>query len=139
MTDEEIEKLRHSAKMLREVIEQTVEPMPAWSLLTALGNRMKFVRQPKKQSVERIEKWVLQSVVPSLAVLKKTGHWHEIIEAINGVDLSSEHQKLVEANLVNAITQAKSVLHQGNINFDREKEKYDEETAEFEKKANLPF
>ncbi|MBA5813321.1 replication initiation factor [Leuconostoc lactis] len=138
-TNEPIDAQKLKSDKVREVIEQTVEPMPAWSLLTALGNRMKFVRQPKKQSVERIEKWVLQSVVPSLAVLKKTGHWHEIIEAINSVELSAEHQKLVEANLVNAITQAKSVLHQGNINFDREKEKYDEETAEFEKKANLPF
>lgn len=138
-TDEPIDTQKLKSDKVREVIEQTVEPMPAWSLLTALGNRMKFVRQPKKQSVERIEKWVLQSVVPSLAVLKKTGHWHEIIEAINSVELSAEHQKLVEANLVNAITQAKSVLHQGNINFDKEKEKYDEETAEFEKKANLPF
>ncbi|WP_188354143.1 replication initiation factor domain-containing protein [Leuconostoc falkenbergense] len=138
-TDEPIDAQKLKSDKVREVIEQTVEPMPAWSLLTALGNRMKFVRQPKKQSVERIEKWVLQSVVPSLAVLKKTGHWHEIIEAINSVELSAEHQKLVEANLVNAITQAKSVLHQGNINFDKEKEKYDEETAEFEKKANLPF
>ena len=138
-TDEPIDAQKLKSDKVREVIEQTVEPIPAWSLLTALGNRMKFVRQPKKQSVERIEKWVLQSVVPSLAVLKKTGHWHEIIEAINSVELSAEHQKLVEANLVNAITQAKSVLHQGNINFDKEKEKYDEETAEFEKKANLPF
>ncbi|WP_370928876.1 replication initiation factor domain-containing protein [Leuconostoc mesenteroides] len=138
-TNEPIDAQKLKSDTVREVIEQTVEPMPAWSLLTALGNRMKFVRQPKKQSVERIEKWVLQSVVPSLAVLKKTGHWHEIIEAINSVELSAEHQKLVEANLVNAITSAKSVLHQGNINFDKEKEKYDEETAEFEKKANLPF
>ena len=138
-TDEPIDAQKLKSDKVREVIEQTVEPMPAWSLLTALGNRMKFVRQPKKQSVERIEKWVLQSVVPSLAVLKKTGHWHEIIEAINSVELSAEHQKLVEANLVNAITQAKSLLHQGNINFDKDKEKYDEETAEFEKKANLPF
>ncbi|WP_420062648.1 replication initiation factor domain-containing protein [Leuconostoc lactis] len=138
-TNEPIDAQKLKSDKEREVIEQTVEPMPAWSLLTALGNRMKFVRQPKKQSVERIEKWVLQSVVPSLAVLKKTGHWHEIIEAINSVELSAEHQKLVEANLVNAITSAKSVLHQGNINFDKEKEKYDEETAEFEKKANLPF
>ncbi|WP_273708939.1 replication initiation factor domain-containing protein [Leuconostoc mesenteroides] len=138
-TNEPIDAQKLKSDKVREVIEQTVEPIPAWSLLTALGNRMKFVRQPKKQSVERIEKWVLQSVVPSLAVLKKTGHWHEIIEAINSVELSAEHQKLVEANLVNAITQAKSVLHQGNINFDKEKEKYDEETAEFEKKANLPF
>lgn len=138
-TNEPIDAQKLKSDKVREVIEQTVEPMPAWSLLTALGNRMKFVRQPKKQSVERIEKWVLQSVVPSLAVLKKTGHWHEIIESINSVELSAEHQKLVEANLVNAITSAKSVLHQGNINFDKEKEKYDEETAEFEKKANLPF
>ncbi|WP_060461396.1 replication initiation factor domain-containing protein [Leuconostoc mesenteroides] len=138
-TNEPIDAQKLKSDKVREVIEQTVDPMPAWSLLTALGNRMKFVRQPKKQSVERIEKWVLQSVVPSLAVLKKTGHWHEIIEAINSVELSAEHQKLVEANLVNAITNAKSVLHQGNINFDKEKEKYDEETAEFEKKANLPF
>ncbi|KMY80828.1 transcriptional regulator, partial [Leuconostoc mesenteroides subsp. dextranicum] len=129
-TNEPIDAQKLKSDKVREVIEQTVEPMPAWSLLTALGNRMKFVRQPKKQSVERIEKWVLQSVVPSLAVLKKTGHWHEIIEAINSVELSAEHQKLVEANLVNAITNAKSVLHQGNINFDKEKEKYDEETAE---------
>ena len=138
-TNEPIDAQKLKSDKVREVIEQTVDPMPAWSLLTALGNRMKFVRQPKKQSVERIEKWVLQSVVPSLAVLKKTGHWHEIIEAINSVELSAEHQKLVKANLVNAITQAKSVLHQGNINFEKEKEKYDEETAEFEKKANLPF
>lgn len=138
-TNEPIAAQKLKSDKVREVIEQTVEPMPAWSLLTALGNRMKFVRQPKKQSVERIEKWVLQSVVPSLAVLKKTGHWHEIIEAINSVELSAEHQKLVEANLVNAITSAKSVLHQGNINFDKEKEKYDEELAEFEKQANLPF
>ena len=138
-TNEPIDAQKLKSDKVREVIEQTVEPMPAWSLLTALGNRMKFVRQPKKQSVERIEKWVLQSVVPSLAVLKKTGHWHEIIEAINSVELSAEHQKLVEANLVNAITSAKSVLHQGNINFDKEKEKYDEELAEFEKQANLPF
>ena len=138
-TNEPIDAQKLKSDKVREVIEQTVDPMPAWSLLTALGNRMKFVRQPKKQNVERIEKWVLQSVVPSLAVLKKTGHWHEIIEAINSVELSAEHQKLVEANLVNAITNAKSVLHQGNINFDKEKEKYDEETAEFEKKANLPF
>ncbi|WP_273729267.1 replication initiation factor domain-containing protein [Leuconostoc mesenteroides] len=138
-TNEPVDAQKLKSDKVREVIEQTVEPMPAWSLLTALGNRMKFVRQPRKQSVERIEKWVLQSVVPSLAVLKKTGHWHEIIEAINSVELSAEHQKLVEANLVNAITSAKSVLHQGNINFDKEKEKYDEETAEFEKKANLPF
>ncbi|MCT3058860.1 XRE family transcriptional regulator [Leuconostoc citreum] len=138
-TNKPIDAQKLKSDKVREVIEQTVEPMPAWSLLTALGNRMKFVRQPKKQSVERIEKWVLQSVVPSLAVLKKTGHWHEIIEAINSVELSAEHQKLVEANLINAMTNAKSILHQGNINFDKEKEKYDEETAEFEKKANLPF
>ncbi|WP_273946906.1 replication initiation factor domain-containing protein [Leuconostoc mesenteroides] len=109
---------------VRDEIEATLEPMPAWSLLTALGKKMKFVREPKKQSVERIEKWVLQSVVPSLAVLKKTGHWHEIIEAINTVELSAEHEKLVMATTKNAITQASKQL---NINFEKPTKKYNED------------
>lgn len=41
--------------------------------------------------------------------------------------------------LVNAITNSKANLDHGNLNFDKTKRKYDEETAEFEKKANLPF
>ncbi|MGX4593437.1 replication initiation factor domain-containing protein [Leuconostoc sp. JNUCC 76] len=138
-TNEPIDAQKLKSDKVREMIEQTVEPMPAWSLLTALGKKMKFVRQPKRQSVERIEKWVLQSVVPSLAVLKKTGHWHEIIEAMNSVELSAEHQKLVKANLVNAITNANSILHQENMKFDKEQEDYHEETAKFEQKVNLPF
>jgi phage replication initiation protein len=123
-TNEPIDAQKLKSDKVREVIEQTVEPMPAWSLLTALGNRMKFVRQPKKQSVERIEKWVLQSVVPSLAVLKKTGHWHEIIEAINTAELSAEHEKLVMATTKNAITQASKQL---NINFEKPTKKYNED------------
>ena len=123
-TDEPIDAQKLKSDKVREVIEQTVEPMPAWSLLTALGNRMKFVRQPKKQSVERIEKWVLHSVVPSLAVLKKTGHWHEIIEAINTVELSAEQEKLVMATNKNAITQASRQL---NINFEKPTKKYNED------------
>ncbi|MCT4380760.1 replication initiation factor domain-containing protein [Leuconostoc pseudomesenteroides] len=123
-TNEPIDAQKLKSDKVREVIEQTVEPMPAWSLLTSLGNRMKFVRQPKKQSVERIEKWVLQSVVPSLAVLKKTGHWHEIIEAINTVELSAEHEKLVMATTKNAVTQASKHL---NINFEKATKKYNED------------
>lgn len=97
--------------------------MPAWSLLTALGHKMKFVRQPKEQSIERIEKWVLDSVVPSLAVLKKTGHWAEVIEAMNSAELSSEQQKLVKATMINAITQANQKL---TINFEKPKKRYQE-------------
>ncbi|MBZ1515395.1 replication initiation factor domain-containing protein, partial [Leuconostoc mesenteroides] len=82
-TDKPIEEKLLKADKVRDTIESSVEPMPAWSLLTALGHKMKFVRQPKEQSIERIEKWVLESVVPSLAVLKKTGHWAEVIEAMN--------------------------------------------------------
>ncbi|MCU4664767.1 XRE family transcriptional regulator [Leuconostoc mesenteroides] len=115
-TNGKIEDQQLKSDTVRDEIEATVEPMPAWSLLTALGKKMKFVREPKKQSVERIEKWVLQSVVPSLAVLKKTGHWHEIIEAINSVELSAEHEKLVMATTKNAITQASKQL---NINFEK--------------------
>ncbi|GMA68238.1 MULTISPECIES: hypothetical protein [Leuconostoc gelidum group] len=68
-TDKLIEKKLLKADKVRDTIEDSVESMPSWSLLTALGHK------PKEQSVERIEKWVLESILPSLAVLKKTGHW----------------------------------------------------------------
>ncbi|WP_273710048.1 replication initiation factor domain-containing protein [Leuconostoc mesenteroides] len=123
-TNGKIEDQQLKSDTVRDEIETTVEPMPAWSLLTALGQKMKFVREPKKQSVERIEKWVLHSVVPSLAVLKKTGHWHEIIEAINAAELSAEHEKLVMATTKNAITQASKHL---NINFEKPTKKYNED------------
>ena len=123
-TNGKIEDQQLKSDTVRDEIEATVEPMPAWSLLTALGKKMKFVREPKKQSVERIEKWVLQSVVPSLSVLKKTGHWHEIIEAINTAELSAEHEKLVMATTKNAITQASKQL---NINFEKPTKKYNED------------
>lgn len=123
-TNGKIEDHQLKSDTVRDEIEATVEPMPAWSLLTALGKKMKFVREPKKQSVERIEKWVLQSVVPSLAVLKKTGHWHEIIEAINTAELSAEQEKLVMATNKNAITRASKQL---NINFEKPTKKYNED------------
>ncbi|MGG0922457.1 replication initiation factor domain-containing protein [Leuconostoc suionicum] len=122
-TDKPIEEKLLKADKVREMIESSVEPMPAWSLLTALGHKMKFIRQPKEQSIERIEKWVLDSVVPSLAVLKKTGHWAEVIEAINSAELSSEQQKLVKATMINAITQANQKL---TINFEKPKKRYQE-------------
>ena len=137
--DELIDEEELKGTHVRERYIDTLKPMPAWSLLTSLGQSMKFVREPKEQSVDSILSWIMKYVVPSLEVLKKTGHWHEVIEAMDTANLSPEQEKLIKANLVNAITNAKSVLHQGNINFDKEKEKYDEETAEFEKKANLPF
>lgn len=123
-TSGKIEDQQLKSDTVRDEIEAKVDPIPAWSLLTALGKKMKFVREPKKQSVERIDKWVLQSVVPSLAVLKKTGHWHEIIEAINTVELSAEHEKLVMATTKNAITQASKQL---NINFEKPTKKYNED------------
>ena len=122
-TDRPIKEKLLKADKVRDTIESSVEPMPAWSLLTALGHKMKFVRQPKEQSIERIEKWVLDSVVPSLAVLKKTGHWAEVIEAINSAELSSEQQKLVKATMINAITQANQKL---TINFEKPQKRYQE-------------
>lgn len=122
-TDKPIEDKLLKADKVRETIENSVAPMPAWSLLTALGQKMKFIRQPKEQSIERIEKWVLESVVPSLAVLKKTGHWAEVIEAMNNAELSSEQQKLVKATMINAITQANQKL---TINFEKPKKRYQE-------------
>lgn len=122
-TDKPIEDKLLKVDKVRETIENSVAPMPAWSLLTALGQKMKFIRQPKEQSIERIEKWVLESVVPSLAVLKKTGHWAEVIEAMNSAELSSEQQKLVKTTMINAITQANQKL---TINFEKPKKRYQE-------------
>lgn len=137
--DELIDEEELKGTHVRERYIDTLKPMPAWSLLTSLGQSMKFVREPKEQSVDSILSWIMKYVVPSLEVLKKTGHWHEVIEAMDKANLSPEQAKLIKANLVNAITNSKANLENGNLNFDKSKRKYDEVTAEFEKKANLPF
>lgn len=137
--DEPIDDEELKGNHVRERYIDTLKPMPAWSLLTSLGQSMKFVREPKEQSVDSILSWIMKYVVPSLEVLKKTGHWHEVIEAMDKANLSPEQEKLVKVNLVNAITNSKANLEHGNLNFDKAKRKYDEVTAEFEKKANLPF
>lgn len=137
--DEPIDDEELKGNHVRERYIDTLKPMPAWSLLTSLGQSMKFVREPKEQSVDSILNWIMKYVVPSLEVLKKTGHWHEVIEAMDKANLSPEQEKLIKANLVNAITNSKANLEHGNLNFDKQQRKYVEETAEFEKKANLPF
>ena len=85
---------------------------------------MKFVREPKKQSVDSILSWIVKYVVPSLEVLKKTGHWHEVIEAMDKANLSPEQGKLIMATTKNAITQASKQL---NINFEKPTKKYNED------------
>lgn len=137
--DEPIDDEELKGNHVRERYIDTLKPMPAWSLLTSLGQSMRFVREPKEQSVDSILSWIMKYVVPSLEVLKKTGHWHEVIEAMDKANLSPEQEKLIKANLVNAITNSKANLEHGNLNFDKQQRKYVEETAEFEKKANLPF
>lgn len=137
--DEPIDEEELKGTHVRERYIDTLKPMPAWSLLTSLGQSMKFVREPKEQSVDSILSWIMKYVVPSLEVLKKTGHWHEVIEAMDKANLSPEQEKLIKANLVNAITNSKANLEHDNLNFDKQQRKYVEETAEFEKKANLPF
>lgn len=137
--DEPIDDEELKGNHVRERYIDTLKPMPAWSLLTSLGQSMKFVREPKEQSVDSILSWIMKYVVPSLEVLKKTGHWHEVIEAMDKANLSPEQEKLIKSNLVNAITNSKANLEHGNLNFDKQQRKYVEETAEFEKKTNLPF
>ncbi|MBZ1541379.1 replication initiation factor domain-containing protein [Leuconostoc mesenteroides] len=137
--DEPIDDEELKGTHVRERYIDTLKPMPAWSLLTSLGQSMKFVREPKEQSVDSILSWIMKYVVPSLEVLKKTGHWHEVIEAMDKANLSPEQEKLIKANLVNAITNSKANLEHGNLNFDKQQRKYVEETEEFEKKTNLPF
>ncbi|MEN2370601.1 XRE family transcriptional regulator, partial [Leuconostoc lactis] len=57
-------------------------------------------------------------------VLKKTGHWHEVIEAMDKANLSPEQEKLIMATTKNAITQASKQL---NINFEKPTKKYNED------------
>ncbi|MCT4420725.1 replication initiation factor domain-containing protein, partial [Leuconostoc falkenbergense] len=102
--DEPIDEEELKGTHVRERYIESLKPMPAWSLLTSLGQSMKFVREPKEQSVDSILSWIMKYVVPSLEVLKKTGHWHEVIEAMDKANLSPEQEKLIKANLVNAIT-----------------------------------
>ena len=137
--DETIDVEELKGNHVRERYIDTLKPMPAWSLLTSLGQSMKFVREPKEQSVDSILSWIMKYVVPSLEVLKKTGHWHEVIEAMDKANLSPEQEKLIKANLVNEITNSKANLEHGNLNFDKQQRKYAEEIAELEKKAQLPF
>lgn len=66
----------------------------------------------------------MKYVVPSLEVLKKTGHWHEVIEAMDKANLSPEQEKLIMATTKNAITQASKQL---NINFEKPTKKYNED------------
>lgn len=124
--DEAVDLEELKVNRVRERYIDKLKPMPAWSLLTSMGRGMKFVREPKEQSVDSILSWILQYVVPSLTVLKKTGHWNEIVEAMGKANLSPEQQKLVKANLVNAITNAQATLENGGINFEKPKGKYDE-------------
>ncbi|WP_099044391.1 replication initiation factor domain-containing protein [Leuconostoc citreum] len=123
-TDEPIADDLLTGVKARDEIEATIKPMPSWQLLTFLGHKMKFVREPKPQSVESIKKWVEQSVVPSLAVLKKTGHWAEIIAAIEKAELSDKQQKLVKATTTSAMSQATESLKANNINFDKQRKVY---------------
>ncbi|MGR8861889.1 replication initiation factor domain-containing protein [Leuconostoc citreum] len=123
-TDEPIADDLLTGVKARDEIETAIKPMPSWQLLTFLGHKMKFVREPKPQSVESIKKWVEQSVVPSLAVLKKTGHWAEIIAAIEKAELSDKQQKLVKATTTSAMSQATQSLKANNLNFDKQRKVY---------------
>ncbi|MCX7579875.1 XRE family transcriptional regulator [Leuconostoc falkenbergense] len=122
--DEPIDVEELKGNHVRERYIDTLKPMPAWSLLTSLGQSMKFVREPKEQSVDSILSWIMKYVVPSLEVLKKTGHWHEVIEAMDKANLSPEQEKLIMATTKNAITQASKQL---NINFEKPTKKYNED------------
>ncbi|WP_010000700.1 replication initiation factor domain-containing protein [Leuconostoc lactis] len=122
--DEPIDEEELKGTHVRERYIDSLKTMPAWSLLTSLGQSMKFVRKPKEQSVDSILSWIMKYVVPSLEVLKKTGHWHEVIEAMDKANLSPEQEKLIMATTKNAITQASKQL---NINFEKPTKKYNED------------
>lgn len=123
-TDEPIADDLLTGIQARDEIETTIKSMTSWQLLTLLGSKMKFIREPKPQSVASIKKWVEQSVVPSLAVLKKTGHWAEIMAAIEKAELSDKQQKLVKATTTSAMSKSTQTLRAKNLNFDAQRKVY---------------
>ncbi|MGR8831134.1 replication initiation factor domain-containing protein [Leuconostoc citreum] len=123
-TDEPIADDLLTGVKARDEIEATVKPMASWELLTFLGHKMKFIRQPKTQSVDSIKKWVEQAVAPSLAVLQKTGHWADVLRAIEKAELSDKQQKLVTTTMARVMSQAQGHLKANNLNFDKQREKY---------------
>ncbi len=123
-TDEPIAHDLLTGVKARDEIEATVKPMASWELLIFLGHKMKFIRQPKTQSVDSIKKWVEQAVAPSLAVLQKTGHWVDVLRAIEKAELSDKQQKLVTTTMTRVMSQAQGHLKANNLNFDKQREKY---------------
>ncbi|CCF27458.1 replication initiation factor domain-containing protein [Leuconostoc citreum] len=123
-TDEPIADDLLTGVKARDEIEATVKSMASWELLTFLGHKMKFIRQPKTQSVDSIKKWVEQAVAPSLAVLQKTGHWADVLRAIEKAELSDKQQKLVTTTMARVMSQAQGHLKANNLNFDKQREKY---------------
>ncbi|MCK8605777.1 XRE family transcriptional regulator [Leuconostoc citreum] len=111
---------------VRERYIDKLKPMPAWSLLTSIGHGMKFVREPKEQSIDSVYDWLKKYVMPSILLVKKSGRWHDFITDMEKSNLSPQQEKLLKVNLINAITNAQATLENGGINFEKPKGKYDE-------------
>ncbi|MGR8808803.1 replication initiation factor domain-containing protein [Leuconostoc citreum] len=124
LTDEPIPDDYYDKPRVREVIEQELKPMASWALFVALGKLMRFYREPKEQNIETIEKWLLKAVVPSLAIIKRTGRLNHILNAIDTVELRPEQEKLILATMTENMTRANAYLKGKNKAFDAQQQKY---------------
>ncbi|CAK1254133.1 DNA relaxase NicK (NicK) [Fructobacillus tropaeoli] len=93
--DEKIDEEKMSNVKHRERYIDQLKPMTAWDLITSMGSKMRFKTEPKKQSVESIERWIYKYVAPSLKVLKETGKWRDVMDKVEEAELSDEQLKMV--------------------------------------------
>ncbi|MCM0582726.1 XRE family transcriptional regulator [Weissella diestrammenae] len=95
--NENVDESQMKGFRVREEYIDTLKPNASWALFTALGQKMKFITQPRAQSIERIENWLRNYVCPSLKIVQQTGGWNSLLESINEAELSLEQQELVQA------------------------------------------
>ena len=98
--DEEIDSKKLSGTRVRERYIDNLKPMAGWYLLTSLGKPMRFVNEGHELTIDHTLNWITNYVSPALAVLKKTGHWPVLIDAMDKVNLSPAQEKMIKENVV---------------------------------------
>lgn len=114
-TDDEIPEEYYDKPEVRKNIENDIKPLASWALFVSIGKTMRFRHEPREQTVNDIEKWVLTAVVPSLQILKRTGRFNEVLKAMEEVELRPDQEKLIMATTQQAISRATKYLNMANV------------------------
>lgn len=114
-TDDEIPEEYYDRPEVRKNIENDIKPLASWALFVSIGKTMRFRHEPKEQTVDDIEKWVMTAVVPSLEILKRTGRFNEVLKAMEKVELRPDQEKLIMATTQQAISRAAKYLNMASV------------------------